>query len=660
MQNKSIPSILSATLLIAILMAPLASADSGDETITVNHVVLVDTPPHPEWEWNYSYQTEVNDLQMNVSYTAVILIKQIGDDEWGGLDWWWDDIEGDGDQYNYTFSLQQGCYYINASLYESNDLNADEENATVLAFDSLNFTVGNADCGNEENDSSECLTFQNVTHDYNYSLPQQYTFNITAELYNTCDEDIIYPSTLILNDTAGVETSSDQNNWRYGIAANTGYDVAWEVTYSPFIPAGTIATFELHPTSDNCSVNCTESQDHSYPLFMALGPIDISTCYGIGNINHDYDVNDSHGSFNITAELDNNCPGSIHYPSGILWNNTVGVESSPPEGVENIGMSAYMIFPNTSTNVSWNINLDLSIANGTNVTFTIEPVCWVYTLNVQSISYMQDCFYTPLSSQNLMIQIGLLEPVNHTNNSTSDSDGDTILDNDDDCPNTPPGVPVDSHGCPEESIYIWPDDVGGYAGRAHNYSLTFNATMNSMVTLYEVDYLASTTTYLIEWYISNGSAPPYVAEGNLTTDSVNNTGYATPLHAALNLSDGCYAVWAELYDDTGQLLDDDEFTLCITTTTPSDGDSDGIPDSDDECPNTPTGTPVDSNGCPEEEGPESGNGSTDGGDVNNTTEEDESDDDADGGLIPSLIPGFGSVLGVSALLGAAFYRRRQN
>ncbi len=146
MRNKSIPSILSTALLLAVLMAPLASAESGGETITVNHVVLVDTPPYKEWEWNYSYQVEVSDLQMDLSYTAVILIKQIGDDEWGGLDWWWDDIESDGDQYDFTFSLQRGCYFINASLYESGDLNSDVENATVLAGADLDFVVGTGTC----------------------------------------------------------------------------------------------------------------------------------------------------------------------------------------------------------------------------------------------------------------------------------------------------------------------------------------------------------------------------------------------------------------------------------------------------------------------------------------------------------------------------------
>ena len=137
---------------------PLTSAESGDETITVNHVVLVDTPPHPSWEWNYSYQIEVNDLQMDTQpYTAVILIKRVGDNEWEGLDWWWDindEFGGYDNQYNFTFSLQQDCYYINASLYQSNDLGSNGvENATIMEFDYLNFTVGNAECGDVENDS---------------------------------------------------------------------------------------------------------------------------------------------------------------------------------------------------------------------------------------------------------------------------------------------------------------------------------------------------------------------------------------------------------------------------------------------------------------------------------------------------------------------------
>ncbi|PXY75956.1 MAG: hypothetical protein CXX80_03630 [Methanobacteriota archaeon] len=122
---------------------------NGSETITVNHVVLVDTPLHPEWEWNYSYQVEVSDLQMDVNYTAVIGIYRLEDMDWEGLDWWWDidweggyDEDNDGyhNQYNFTFSLQSGCYHINADLYESNgDI---ENSAPVGSPGDLDFGVG--------------------------------------------------------------------------------------------------------------------------------------------------------------------------------------------------------------------------------------------------------------------------------------------------------------------------------------------------------------------------------------------------------------------------------------------------------------------------------------------------------------------------------------
>jgi len=323
--------------------------------------------------------------------------------------------------------------------------------------------LNNAPVALMSEDSNECLTFTNVTHDYNYSQPSQYTFNISADMVNYCSDDIMYPSTLIENDTVGIETSSDDSNWRYIIGGNSSYHVEWEVTRSQDIPDGTFVTFDLHPTRDNCHVNCTESQNYSFRMVIAIGPIDISTCYGIGDIHHDYDANLSQNSFNLTAELNNSCPGGIHYPQGILWNDTAGVASSPPGGVGNYGMSAYMIFSNTSTNATWQITLDSNITNGTYVTFTIEPVCWMYTLDPM---YMQDCEYTPLNSKELVIHIGSQEPVNQTNN-TSDSDGDSIPDSDDDCPNTTAGTAVDSHGCPEEIPVESPDCANTSTGSIH-------------------------------------------------------------------------------------------------------------------------------------------------------------------------------------------------
>jgi len=117
----------------------------AEEAITVS-VAKVDTPPHPEWEWNYTWTAEVDNLEMDVNYTAVIVVKRVGDDEWEGLDWWWDiDQESNSN----PFALQRGCYFIFTHLYESDDLNSNVENSTVLTSVTsavLDFVVGNGIC----------------------------------------------------------------------------------------------------------------------------------------------------------------------------------------------------------------------------------------------------------------------------------------------------------------------------------------------------------------------------------------------------------------------------------------------------------------------------------------------------------------------------------
>ena len=222
----------------------------------------------------------------------------------------------------------------------------------------------------------------------------------------------MYPGTLILNDTAGVDISADTNNWRYLIEDGGSYPVSWQVDWSVYIPVGTIANFELHPTRDNCQENCSQNQSYSQNVSIALGPVDVNACYGVSNITHDYNASIDQGLFNLTAELTNNCwGGDIHYPAASMYNDTVGVTSSPPEGSTAIGQSAYMIFSYNSTFTNWQIYLDTSISNGTNVTFSIQPLCSFYTWSNQyyTSNYMQDCGISSLDPVNLTIQIGVVE-----------------------------------------------------------------------------------------------------------------------------------------------------------------------------------------------------------------------------------------------------------
>jgi PGF-CTERM protein len=132
---------------------PLEAAGS----ITVNSIQLRNSSSSNASTWDY--QVEVDELQTGLTYTALIVIKELETEEWKGI-WWWNDIEENGEQYEHTFSLEIGCYSILASLYESTDLSTDVKNATVLSDSEVPFTVGSGTCvdgvySNEVVDSQE-------------------------------------------------------------------------------------------------------------------------------------------------------------------------------------------------------------------------------------------------------------------------------------------------------------------------------------------------------------------------------------------------------------------------------------------------------------------------------------------------------------------------
>ena len=266
-------------------------------------------------------------------------------------------------------------------------------------------TSGMSDGNNNStsNVSNECLMFTNISYDYNYSAEPQDSFNITADLFNYCSEAIFYPSTLILNNNQGINLSSDNANWRYGMGSNESYPVSWQVSRNSTVAEGTLIEFELHPTRDNCWENCTESQAYSYNLTIPFGLVDINACYTLDNITDDYMP--SMSTFNLTASLNNSCAGaSIHYPAGILYGGD-GTASSPGEGEKSTGQMAYMIYDNFSTLVGWQITINPNIGNGTLVNFSLEPSCWMYDNPAISLYYLQDCSMTTFDQVNYSVLI---------------------------------------------------------------------------------------------------------------------------------------------------------------------------------------------------------------------------------------------------------------
>jgi hypothetical protein len=133
-------------------------------TISVEYVNLITTPIDKNSTWDYSFRTEVNDLEVGASYTAVIIIKEFGFEDWKGV-WWWNNIETDEQQFDQAFSLSRGCYSISASLYESQDLSSDVKNATILSDATFEFVIGTGTC--TEGIYTEEIIQNNGTEDTN-------------------------------------------------------------------------------------------------------------------------------------------------------------------------------------------------------------------------------------------------------------------------------------------------------------------------------------------------------------------------------------------------------------------------------------------------------------------------------------------------------------
>lgn len=176
----------------------------------------------------------------------------------------------------------------------------------------------------------ECLGFSNVSHDYNYSAPSQLTFNITAIIQNYCDEEIMYPSTHIVNNNSGITTSSDSVNWRYIMGAinfeYSNYNVSWQITRNiSLVPDGTQIFLELHPTRDNCFENCSNSQDYQYEFSMLFG-----TFKPLENDSVIDDITEN----NSTNETMNNSENSSTNETIELIEESEKIQDSDRDGVE--------------------------------------------------------------------------------------------------------------------------------------------------------------------------------------------------------------------------------------------------------------------------------------------------------------------------------------
>ena len=116
-----------------------------DEEVQLNHLRPSNTPEDLDAAWTYEYQAEVKDLAQDMTYTAIIVAKNMSSGEWNGI-WWWEDIQSSGEQYDLMLSMNRGCYSIETSLYEKEDLNSDPGTAVVLSSNQSELIVGDGTC----------------------------------------------------------------------------------------------------------------------------------------------------------------------------------------------------------------------------------------------------------------------------------------------------------------------------------------------------------------------------------------------------------------------------------------------------------------------------------------------------------------------------------
>ena len=116
-----------------------------DEQIQLKSMSATNQPQDSSSSWTYNLQSEVSDLAIDTSYTALIVAKNESTEEWSGM-WWWNDIQSDSVQYQQSIALERGCYIIEGSLYEKNDLNRNAGDAIVLDQFQHELIVGSGTC----------------------------------------------------------------------------------------------------------------------------------------------------------------------------------------------------------------------------------------------------------------------------------------------------------------------------------------------------------------------------------------------------------------------------------------------------------------------------------------------------------------------------------
>ncbi len=200
-----------------------------------------------------------------------------------------------------------------------------------------------------------------------------------------------------------------------------------------------------------------------------------------------------------------------------------------------------------------------------------------------------------------------------------DSDGDGVPDESDQCPNTPPNTYVNAAGCAlpaqGQDLQVEAEDYAAYYDTSPGNNGNAYRTDDVDIEVaeeggYNVGWTAATEwleypievaagTYQLTTRVASnvgGGAYTVSLDGNtLATDSVPNTGgwqvFKTHSLGEFSVTGGSHLLRIDISQGEFNL----NWVTLVAVDTDTDGD--GVPNDQDQCPNTPAGVQVDANGC---------------------------------------------------------------
>ncbi|MDD7540863.1 MAG: thrombospondin type 3 repeat-containing protein, partial [Mobiluncus porci] len=166
-----------------------------------------------------------------------------------------------------------------------------------------------------------------------------------------------------------------------------------------------------------------------------------------------------------------------------------------------------------------------------------------------------------------------------------DEDGDGVPDSKDKCPNTLAGSEVDENGCSVAPTF-----------GADNFSV--NGVVGSMITDVVIPVNNPGNATIVD--CKSTTLPDYATvawDGAKKACVISGTRVLAKEDIVTDLAASVELVYdlADDVPDAGNLSA--TVNGLVNVTDEPDGDGDGVPDSKDKCPNTPTGATVDANGC---------------------------------------------------------------